>query len=131
MRPAALADSERRPSGHRASEAARLPALVDAPVGRFRAAFFLTLGYSAAAWARLEVDLRSQYLPCDAVRKPDERVAEAIGLVVERRQPDGRWLLDEPHRDAIHDDLEGGAGQPSRWNTLRALRVLDWYSAQS
>lgn len=55
--------------------------------------------------------------------KRDERVAEAVGLVVERRQPDGRWLLDEPHRDAIHD-LEGGAGQPSRWNTLRALRLL-------
>ena len=32
--------------------------------------------------------------------EPDERVAEAVGLVAERRQPDGRWLLDEPHRDA-------------------------------
>jgi hypothetical protein len=62
--------------------------------------------------------------------KPDERMAEAVGLVAARRQPDGRCLLDEPHRDAIHDDLEDGAGQPSRWNTLRALRVLDWYSAQ-
>ena len=62
--------------------------------------------------------------------KPDERVAEAVRLVAERRQPDGRWLLDEPHRNAVYDDLEGGAGQPSRWNTLRALRVLDWYSAQ-
>jgi hypothetical protein len=61
--------------------------------------------------------------------KPDERVAEAVKLVAERRQPDGRWLLDEPHRDAIHD-LEGGPGQPSRWNTLRALRVLNWYSAR-
>jgi hypothetical protein len=60
---------------------------------------------------------------------PDQRMAEAIGLVAERRQPDGRWLLDEPHGDAIHD-LEGGADQPSRWNTLRALRVLDWYSAR-
>src|SRR5262245_15383751 len=62
-----------------------------------------------------------------AAIEPDERVAEAIGLVVERRQPDGRWLLEEPHRDAIHI-LELGAGQPSRWNTLRALRVLEWYS---
>ena len=60
--------------------------------------------------------------------QPDERVAEAVGLVAERRQPDGRWLLDEPHRDAIHGDLEGETGQPSRWNTLRALRVLDWFS---
>jgi hypothetical protein len=39
--------------------------------------------------------------------KPDERVAEAVKLVAERQKPDGRWLLDEPHRDAIHD-LEGG-----------------------
>ena len=62
--------------------------------------------------------------------KPGERVAEAVALVAERRQPDGRWLLDEPYRDALHGDLEGGAGQPSRWNTLRALRVLDWYPAQ-
>ncbi len=62
--------------------------------------------------------------------EPDERVAEAVALVAEGRQPDGRWLLDEPHRDALHGDLEGGAGQPSRWNTLRALRVLDWYSAR-
>ena len=60
--------------------------------------------------------------------EPDERVAEAVALVAARRQPDGRWLLDEPHRDAIHD-LEDGAGQPSRWNTLRALRVLGWHSA--
>ena len=60
--------------------------------------------------------------------KSDERVAEVIGLVAERRQQDGRWLLHEPHCDAIHD-LEAGAGHPSRWNTLRALRVLDWYSS--
>ena len=61
---------------------------------------------------------------------PDERVAEAVGLVAERRMQDGHWLLDESPRDAFDDDLESGAGQPSRWNTLRALRVLDWYSAQ-
>jgi len=58
---------------------------------------------------------------------PDGRVAEGVGLVAEQRQPDGRWLLDEPHHDPIHD-IEGGAGTPSRWSTLRALRVLPWYS---
>ena len=62
---------------------------------------------------------------------PDARVDEAVGLVAERRQPDGRWLLDEAHRDAVHGDLEGGAGQPSRWNTLRALRVLRWHSGHA
>ena len=53
--------------------------------------------------------------------KPDERIAEAIRLVVERRQPDGRWLLDDPHPDPVDFDMEGGAGRPSRWNTLRRL----------
>ena len=66
----------------------------------------------------------------DAGVEPDERVAEAVGLVAERRLPDGRWLLDQSPRDAFDDGLEGGPGQPSRWITLRALRVLDWYSAQ-
>jgi hypothetical protein len=61
---------------------------------------------------------------------PDERVAEAVGLVAKRRHPNGRWPLHDPHPDPVHFDMEGGAGQPSRWNTLRALRVLDWYSAQ-
>jgi hypothetical protein len=61
---------------------------------------------------------------------PDDRVAEAVALVAERRQPDGRWLLDEPHRDAIHGALEAGAGRPSRWITLRALRVLAWHSGK-
>jgi hypothetical protein len=60
--------------------------------------------------------------------KPDQRIAETIGLVAAGCQADGRWLLEEPHRDAIHV-LEVGAGQPSRWITLRALRVLDWYSS--
>jgi hypothetical protein len=62
--------------------------------------------------------------------EPEERVAEAVGIVAERRQPDGRWLLDASPRDAFDDDFEGGPGQPSRWNTLRSLRVLDWYSAR-
>jgi len=61
--------------------------------------------------------------------EPEERMAEAVGLVAERQLPDGRWLLDASPRDAFADELEGGPGQLSRWNTLRALRVLHWYSA--
>jgi hypothetical protein len=37
------------------------------PVGRFKAPFFLALGYSAAEWNRLEADLRGQHLPLEAV----------------------------------------------------------------
>ena len=62
--------------------------------------------------------------------KPNERVAEAVALVAKRRHQNGRWPLHDPHPDPVHFDMEGGAGKPSRWNTLRALRVLDWYSAQ-
>jgi hypothetical protein len=59
--------------------------------------------------------------------RPDPRVDEAIELVRSKRQSDGRWLLENTHAGAIHFVLEDGDGQPSRWNTLRALRVLRWY----
>jgi hypothetical protein len=58
---------------------------------------------------------------------PDPRMAEAVEVVQSKRQPDGRWLLDRIHPGRVHFDLEGGVGAPSRWNTLRALRVLDWW----
>jgi hypothetical protein len=58
---------------------------------------------------------------------PDPRMAEAVGIVRSKQQPDGRWLLDRIHPGRVHFDLEDGVGAPSRWNTLRALRVLDWW----
>jgi hypothetical protein len=67
------------------------------------------------------------YLRAAGVR-PDARVEEAIASVVERRQRDGRWLLDVRHRDTLHEELAGTVGAPDRWITLRALRVLDWYA---
>jgi len=57
---------------------------------------------------------------------PDERAAEAIGLVRSRRDADGRWPLENPHPGELHFTMDEGEGRPSRWNTLRALRVLDW-----
>jgi len=61
---------------------------------------------------------------------PDERVAEAIELVESKRDSDGRWPLETRHRGTMAVDVDQGEDQPSRWNTLRALRVLDWYSAR-
>ena len=58
---------------------------------------------------------------------PDPRMAEAVEEVRSRRQADGRWLLDRVHPGRVHFELEDGVGAPSRWNTLRALRVLDWW----
>ncbi len=61
---------------------------------------------------------------------PDERVAEAVGLVAQQQDKDGRWPLQNPHPDPVGLTMEGGVGAPSRWNTLRALRVLNWYGAR-
>ena len=55
----------------------------------------------------------------------DERFDEAIGIVRERRQPDGRWLLDVRHKDTPHEELAGPVEAPNRWITLRAARVLN------
>jgi len=57
---------------------------------------------------------------------PDERVAEAIDHVMRKRDHDGRWPLENPHAGKAHIEMEGPAGEPSRWITLRALRVLRW-----
>ena len=62
---------------------------------------------------------------------PDSRVEEAVAIVLERRQGDGRWLLDVRHRDTLHEDLAGPVGAPNRWVTLRARRVLDWYAPRT
>ena len=59
--------------------------------------------------------------------RPDPRMAEAVEIVRSKRQPDGRWLLDRIHPGRVHVALDAGAGEPSRWNTLRALRVLSWW----
>jgi hypothetical protein len=57
--------------------------------------------------------------------EPDDRVAEATLLVQKSRRRDGRWLS-HPHADALDFELAERADEPSRWNTLRALRVLRW-----
>jgi hypothetical protein len=59
--------------------------------------------------------------------EPDERWAEAIDLVESKRDPDGRWPLENTHAGRVHFDMDEGDGKPSRWNTLRAMRVLDWH----
>jgi len=62
----------------------------------------------------------------DKVR-PDARISEAVHLIEGRRQADGRWLLDRAYDEALGLPLSEKVGEPSRWNTLRAMRVLRWY----
>jgi hypothetical protein len=57
---------------------------------------------------------------------PDDRVDEALQLLRSKQQPDGTWLLENTHPGRVHFALEDGDGRPSRWNTLRAQRVLNW-----
>src|SRR2546421_448319 len=59
--------------------------------------------------------------------EPDPRMAEAVAVVRSKQQPEGRWLLDHRHPRRVHFALEDGVGRPSRWNTLPALRGLDWW----
>jgi hypothetical protein len=62
----------------------------------------------------------------DAGVTPDERVAEAVGIVESKRGADGRWRLDHAHHDRLLVDFGEHEGEPSRWITLHALRVLRW-----
>ena len=59
--------------------------------------------------------------------EPDGRMSEAIELVRARPDTAGRWPVENPHPGKLHFEIDAAEGQPSRWNTLRALRVLRWY----
>jgi hypothetical protein len=85
---------------------------------------FLTFAFPP----RYEYDvLRAlDYLRAAGVQ-PDARIGDAIAVVEGRRQADGRWLLDRSHVEAIAFPFSESVSEPSRWNTLRALRVLRWY----
>jgi hypothetical protein len=61
---------------------------------------------------------------CNAPR--DKRLAEAIDIVRQRRQPDGRWTLQGEYRGHTFFRLEA-LNKASCWNTLRALRILRWW----
>jgi hypothetical protein len=90
-----------------------------------------------AAWARFafptwwhyDVLRGLEYLRHAGVA-PDERVAEAIELVASKRDGDGRWPLETRYPGVMPVEIDEGEGRPSRWNTLRALRVLRWYQGE-
>jgi hypothetical protein len=85
--------------------------------------------FAFPTWWHYDVLRGLEYLRRAGVA-PDERVAEAIDLVVSKRDDDGRWPLETQYPGKIPVGTDEGEGRPSRWNTLRALRVLDWYSAR-
>jgi hypothetical protein len=85
--------------------------------------------FSFPTWWHYDVLRALEYLR-RAGATPDERVAEAIELVESKRDGDGRWPLENRHPGTMAVEMDEDEGRPSRWNTLRALRVLDWYSAR-
>jgi hypothetical protein len=96
-----------------------------------------------AGWTRLSFPhwwhydvLRGLHYLRRAGAAPDERVAEAVGLVARKCDASGRWLLEHEHTGGENGEpgtkaveLDDGVGKPSRWVTLHALRVLRWYGA--
>jgi len=65
------------------------------------------------------------YLRSVNVQK-NERMQDAIDLLISKRRKDGTWLLQRPHPGKIFFELET-AGEPSRMNTLRGMRILKWW----
>jgi hypothetical protein len=57
----------------------------------------------------------------------DERLKDAIQLMLKRQGKDGCWILQNRHSGKTYFEMET-IGEPSRWNTLRALRVLQWWN---
>jgi hypothetical protein len=81
--------------------------------------------FAFPTWWHYDVLRGLEYLRSAGVA-PDERVAEAIALVASKRDGEGRWPLETRHPGVMPVAIDDGAGGPSRWNTLRALRVLRW-----
>jgi hypothetical protein len=59
--------------------------------------------------------------------EPDERMREAIEILESKRDADGRWPVEFRFPGEYHFEMDDAVGRPSRWNTLRAMRVLRWW----
>ncbi|HUE01581.1 MAG TPA: hypothetical protein VMR62_18555 [Bryobacteraceae bacterium] len=57
-------------------------------------------------------------------------MTEAVELVASKSDGYGTWPLDTRYPGVMPVEMDEGEGRPSRWNTLRALRVLNWYSSE-
>jgi hypothetical protein len=86
--------------------------------------------FAFPTWWHYDVLRGLDYLRRAGVR-PDERVAEAVALVASKRGAGGRWALETRHPGRMPIETDEGEGRPSRWVTLRALRVLRWYEGRS
>lgn len=60
----------------------------------------------------------------------DPRMADAVAVLEKKRRKDGTWPVQAKHPGQTHFDMEKTGG-PSRWNTLRALRVLQHFGGEA
>jgi len=86
--------------------------------------------FAFPTWWHYDVLRGLEYLRKAGVT-PDDRLAEAIELVESKRDDTGRWPLEVQYPGTMPVELDAGEGQPSRWNTLRALRALNWYATRN
>lgn len=81
--------------------------------------------FAFPTWWHYDVLRGLDYLRAAGVT-PDDRIADAIALVRTKQLPDGTWPLDIRYPGKMPIDLDETPGQPSRWITLHALRILRW-----
>ena len=86
--------------------------------------------FAFPTWWHYDVLRGLEYLR-RAGAQPDERATEAIDLLAAKRDEQGRWPVETRYSGRMPVEIEERAGRPSRWNTLRALRVLSWYGAHT
>jgi hypothetical protein len=86
--------------------------------------------FAFPTWWHYDVLRGLDYLRRAGVAADDERMAEAIELVRSKQGPDGRWPLEVRYPGEVLIEIDDGEGRASRWNTLRALRVLKWFSGE-
>jgi hypothetical protein len=87
------------------------------------------LQFTFPTWWHYDVLRGLDYLRDAEVR--DARVEEAVEAVEAKRDPEGRWPLEHVYEGESHLEMDDGEGKPSRWNTLHAMRVLDWFDGSS
>jgi hypothetical protein len=96
-----------------------------AVIERDRASDAVWTRFAFPTWWHYDVLRGLDYLRRAGVA-PDERVAEAIELVAAKRDDDGRWRLETQYPGTMLVEMDEGEDKASRWNTLRASRVLRW-----
>jgi hypothetical protein len=98
------------------------------PIAQDRKGGAVWTRFAFPTWWHYDVLRGLEYLR-RAGATPDQRAAEAIDLVASKRDSDGRWPLEVQYPGVMPVEMDDGEGRPSRWMTLRALRVLRWCGA--